>query len=109
MKECKSTPPARELVAVAEPHEYDRLVLATSMIARHPDYPGKQEVVSLCRQEIDERFAFQLLMGRDREVNAFALPGGYMGVYAGLIAIGTAMAEFNPGSLFAGRRCAQCS
>ncbi len=55
MKECKSTPPARELVAVAEPHEYDRLVLATSMIARHPDYPGKQEVVSLCRQEIDER------------------------------------------------------
>lgn len=40
-------------------------------------------------QELDERFAWQLLLGRDRQVNAFALPGGYMGVYAGLIAITT--------------------
>ena len=37
--------------------------------------------------EQDERFAWQIILGRDREVNAFALPGGYMGVYLGLISI----------------------
>lgn len=35
----------------------------------------------------DERFAWEIILGRDREVNAFALPGGYMGVYLGLISI----------------------
>ncbi|MDF1485186.1 M48 family metalloprotease [Ramlibacter sp. H39-3-26] len=35
--------------------------------------------------EIDDRFAWQVLLGRDRTINAFALPGGYMGVYLGLI------------------------
>jgi predicted Zn-dependent protease len=28
-----------------------------------------------------------VVLGRDRQVNAFALPGGYMGVYLGLIAV----------------------
>jgi predicted Zn-dependent protease len=37
--------------------------------------------------ELDERFAWQILLGRDRTVNAFALPGGYFGVHLGLIAI----------------------
>jgi len=37
-------------------------------------------------QELDERFAWELLLLRDRTVNAFALPGGYMGVHLGLIA-----------------------
>ena len=37
-------------------------------------------------QELDERFAWELLLIRDRSVNAFALPGGYMGVHLGLIA-----------------------
>lgn len=37
--------------------------------------------------EMDERFAWELLLGRDRTVNAFALPGGYFGVHLGLIAI----------------------
>ena len=37
--------------------------------------------------ELDERFAWELLLGRDRTVNAFALPGGYLGVHLGLIAI----------------------
>lgn len=35
----------------------------------------------------DERFAWTVVLGRDRQVNAFALPGGYMGVYLGLIAV----------------------
>ena len=37
--------------------------------------------------ELDERFAWEILLGRDRTVNAFALPGGYFGVHLGLIAI----------------------
>ena len=36
--------------------------------------------------ELAERFAWDILIGRDRMVNAFALPGGYLGVYLGLIA-----------------------
>jgi predicted Zn-dependent protease len=37
--------------------------------------------------ELDERFAWQILLGRDRTVNAFALPGGYLGVHLGLIGV----------------------
>jgi len=37
--------------------------------------------------ELDERFAWELVLGRDRTVNAFALPGGYFGVHLGLIAV----------------------
>jgi predicted Zn-dependent protease len=37
--------------------------------------------------ELSERFAWQVMLARDRSVNAFALPGGYMGLHLGLIAI----------------------
>ena len=37
--------------------------------------------------ELDESYAWDLLLVRDRTVNAFALPGGYMGVHLGLIAV----------------------
>lgn len=37
--------------------------------------------------EMDERFAWEILLGRDRTVNAFALPGGYLGVHLGLIGV----------------------
>jgi predicted Zn-dependent protease len=37
--------------------------------------------------EMYERFAWRVMMGRDRTVNAFALPGGYFGVHLGLIGI----------------------
>ena len=36
--------------------------------------------------ELDERFAWQVFLIRDRGINAFALPGGYFGVNLGLIA-----------------------
>jgi hypothetical protein len=41
--------------AVAEHLEFERLELTVDMIATHRDYPGKQEVVRECLQEIDER------------------------------------------------------
>jgi predicted Zn-dependent protease len=37
--------------------------------------------------ELQERFAWEVMLARDRTVNAFALPGGYLGVHLGLIAI----------------------
>lgn len=37
--------------------------------------------------ELDERFAWTLLLGRDRSINAFALPGGYLGLHLGLISV----------------------
>jgi predicted Zn-dependent protease len=36
--------------------------------------------------ELDERFAWTVLLGRDRNINAFALPGGYLGLNLGLVA-----------------------
>jgi predicted Zn-dependent protease len=37
--------------------------------------------------ELEERFAWRILLGRDRSVNAFALPGGYLGLNLGLLAV----------------------
>jgi predicted Zn-dependent protease len=37
--------------------------------------------------ELDRAFAWEPFLVRDRSVNAFALPGGYVGVHLGLIAI----------------------
>jgi len=36
--------------------------------------------------ELAERFAWVLMLSRESSVNAFALPGGYMGVHLGLLA-----------------------
>ncbi|MGA0611189.1 M48 family metalloprotease [Caldimonas sp. KR1-144] len=35
--------------------------------------------------ELDDRFAFQIFLVRDPSVNAFALPGGWVGVHLGLL------------------------
>ena len=43
--------------------------------------------------ELDERFAWEVLLGKDRTVNAFALPGGYLGVHLGLIGVVTTRDE----------------
>jgi predicted Zn-dependent protease len=37
--------------------------------------------------ELDERFAWDLFLIRDRSINAFALPGGYLGVHLGLMGV----------------------
>jgi len=38
-------------------------------------------------EETDQRFAWESFLVRDRSVNAFALPGGFVGVHLGLIAM----------------------
>ena len=37
--------------------------------------------------ELEQAFAWRLLLARDRTVNAFALPGGYFGVHLGLVGL----------------------
>ncbi len=37
--------------------------------------------------ELDERYAWRVLLGRDRSINAFALPGGYFGLHMGLVGV----------------------
>ena len=37
--------------------------------------------------ELEASFAWEVALGRDRSVNAFALPGGYLGVHLGLMAV----------------------
>ncbi|MFZ2737307.1 MAG: M48 family metalloprotease [Burkholderiaceae bacterium] len=37
--------------------------------------------------ELYERFAWKIMLGRDRSVNAFALPGGYFGLHLGLMGV----------------------
>ena len=43
--------------------------------------------------ELAERFAWTLMLARDPSVNAFALPGGYLGVHLGLLATVTTADE----------------
>jgi predicted Zn-dependent protease len=43
--------------------------------------------------ELEEAFAWDVVLDRDRSVNAFALPGGYMGVNLGLLAVVTSEDE----------------
>ncbi|MBT9474247.1 M48 family metalloprotease [Polaromonas sp.] len=88
-----------ELPAAAERRMGDRIAAS---IYRDPDYVDDpvlgdylqsiwQPLMKAARargelqDELDERFAWALFLIRDRSINAFALPGGYLGVHLGLI------------------------
>jgi len=43
--------------------------------------------------DLKERFAWRIMISRDRSVNAFALPGGYLGIHLGLIGVVTTRDE----------------
>ena len=90
-----------EMSPVAERHLGDRIARE---LFRDPDYvddPVIKEYVqdiwwsliaaSRARGEMPDAlydaYAWEILMGRDRTVNAFALPGGYFGLHLGLVAI----------------------
>ncbi len=90
-----------ELTAAAERRIGDRIAAS---IYRDPDYlddPVLEEYVQGIWQalmaaarargelhaELQERFAWDIFLIRDRSVNAFALPGGYFGLHLGLISL----------------------
>lgn len=89
-----------ELAAPAERRIGDRIAAS---IYRDPDYIDDPVLVDYVQSiwlplvaaaktrgelhaELEERFAWQQFLIRDRSVNAFALPGGYFGLHLGLIA-----------------------
>lgn len=43
--------------------------------------------------ELDTQYAWRVLLGRDRSVNAFALPGAYLGLHLGLVGVVTSRDE----------------
>ena len=43
--------------------------------------------------ELDDSYAWEILMSRDRTVNAFALPGAYLGLHLGLVGVVTSRDE----------------
>lgn len=88
-----------ELSAAAERRIGDRIAAS---IYRDPDYVDDPVLVDYLQSiwqplmaaarargelyaELQERFAWEFFLIRDRTVNAFALPGGYFGVHLGLI------------------------
>jgi predicted Zn-dependent protease len=90
-----------ELAAAAERRLGDRIAMS---IYRDPDYLDDPvlgdylqgiwtPLMAAARArgelgpELEDRFAWEVLLVRDRNVNAFALPGGYLGVHTGLIAV----------------------
>ena len=96
-----------ELTPTAERRIGDRIARE---LYRDPDYIDDpvigdyvqaiwQPLLAAARQrgelttQVDEVFAWDILMGRDRTVNAFALPGGYFGLHLGLVAIVTSRDE----------------
>ena len=94
-----------ELSATAERRIGDRIAVS---IYRDPDYVDDpvlgdylqgiwRPLLAAARArgelgaELNERFSWELFLIRDRSINAFALPGGYLGVHLGLIgAVGSA-------------------
>ncbi len=87
------------LTAAAERRLGDRIVRE---LYRDPDYlddPVLQDYVEQIWQRLQQAarelgevepavadaFAWRLLLGKDRSINAFALPGGYVGVHLGLL------------------------
>lgn len=90
-----------ELPASAERRLGDRIA---SSIYRDPDYLDDpvlgdylqsiwQPLMTAARArgdlgvDLEERFAWEVMLIRNRTINAFALPGGYLGVHLGLIAV----------------------
>ena len=96
-----------ELAATAERRIGDRIAVS---IYRDPDYIDDpvlmgyvqtiwQPLMTAARArgemsaELDERFAWEIFLIRDRSINAFALPGGYLGVHLGLMGTVTSRDE----------------
>ncbi len=78
--------------------------IAAKQILRDPDYIDDpllmsyvdgiwRRLIAAARQrgdispEMEQQFAWRVMMGKDRSVNAFALPGGYFGLHLGLLGL----------------------
>jgi hypothetical protein len=65
---------------VADPTlDFERLELTVEMIATHRDYPGKQEVIRECRDDIEGRWREGRLSSEQRDTLVALLPSGQPG------------------------------
>ena len=71
----------------ADPDYLDDPVLLEYLQAIWQPLVAQARVRGNLSADIDQRLAWEPFLVRDKEVNAFALPGGYVGVNLGLIAI----------------------
>nr|WP_325344219.1 M48 family metalloprotease [Xylophilus sp.] len=76
---------ARELYR--DPDYLDDAVLTEYVQGIWQPLPAAARMRGEITPEIDERFAWEILLSRDRAINAFARPGGYLGVFLGLIGL----------------------
>jgi hypothetical protein len=57
-------------MTVSSAHDHVKLFLrfeqSTRLIARHPDFPGKDETIGRCRCDIDDRFHQGMLTAEQR-------------------------------------------
>jgi hypothetical protein len=55
-------------VSSAQDHNqlFRRLERSTSLIVRHPDFPGKAEAIKRCRDDIEDRFHQGMLTSEQR-------------------------------------------
>ncbi|WP_240791878.1 M48 family metalloprotease [Rhodoferax bucti] len=68
-----------------DPDYLDDLVIADYLQSIWQPLMASARQRSEISPELDAAFAWQLLQGKDRTINAFALPGGYFGIHLGLI------------------------
>ena len=76
---------ARELYR--DPDYIDDPVLVEYVQAIWQPLLGAARARGELTSDIDERFAWQVLLGKDRTINAFALPGGWLGLHLGLVSV----------------------
>ncbi|MEP7295688.1 MAG: M48 family metalloprotease [Burkholderiales bacterium] len=71
----------------ADPDYLDDPVLLEYLQSLWQPLVAQARVRGNISSDIDQRLAWEPFLVRDKEVNAFALPGGYVGVYLGLMAL----------------------
>ena len=71
----------------ADPDYLDDPVLLEYLQSLWQPLVAQARVRGNISSDIDQRMAWEPFLVRDRSVNAFALPGGYVGVHLGLMAI----------------------
>ena len=70
-----------------DPDYFDDPVLLDYLQSLWQPLLARSRALGHISADIDQRFAWEPFLLRDRTVNAFALPGGYFGMYLGLIAL----------------------
>jgi len=53
VQRCKCHSKHEGRPSVSDSHNFERLLEAAGLIARHADFPGKRQIVERCREEVE--------------------------------------------------------